>query len=111
MDFKGYFKNKFIIIALILGALILICVPLVQFSNVFFIIICILGSALCAVIATKNVFDVKKINNTHTEELLPLNSAQAIEINKFKKAQKTNAIIKAILFYTFALIFFAILFK
>lgn len=110
MDFKSFFKNKLVITSLILIVLIIVFALLTRVSNIFFIFACLLTSALCVIIGTKFVLDIKKQENNNTKDLLPLTQEQISKIEKSEKFQKANLIIKSVMFYVFAIIFLVLIF-
>lgn len=110
MNFKNLLKNKFFIISICLLVLIIVSASLTRVSAVFFMITCFLACALCIVVGTKFVFDVVKLKKDETSSLLPLTEEQKEKVNKNKKFEKANLIIRIIVFYCFAILFFVLAF-
>lgn len=109
MDFKKLLKSKYFTTICALVLLIVVFASLVQISNVFYILACITASALCIVVGVRSVLNYKNCKNNNEAELLPLTQEEKEMVNRRKRNTNANHMIKAIMFFIFAVVFLALI--
>ncbi len=111
MDFKKLLKSKYFISICILGVVILVFAALSELHRVFYILALLCCTALCVLVAVRNILKYKEVKNNNDAELLPLTQAQRELVKRNKMSNTTTLLLKAIMFIIFAIMFFALVFN
>ena len=111
MDLKNLFKSKFVIALVIIAVLACVCALLSQVSVVFYVIACLLCTALCVMVGVKNILNFNKEKNNNTAELLPLTQEEREMVKRNKRSMGASFIVRAVMFFAFGIIFFALIFN
>jgi hypothetical protein len=111
MDFRSLFKNKYVLSLIVLIVVAVTFAALSQLSNVFYILACLTTSGMCVLVGVKAILDYRQTKGDNKADLLPLTPEQKEMIRRSKRGINANFIIKAIMFFAFALIFIALIFN